>query len=408
MEGHQMQLLAQCELDGRGNGGEGLGLVDRGGRRFLFIAHESAPRNLTVVDVSDPRRPEVVHTVDLPHQDVRSNSLSISATGELLAVAYQVRRPGLQPAGVELFDISTPAEPRSVGFFDTSGPFSRGTHFVWLVGERAYIATGLPDFEPVNPLDDQIVVVLDVADPARPREAGRWWLPGTRRGDAEAAPVRHPVHDLGHRAHNVNVYPSRPDRAYVGYLDAGVVILDLQDESRPRLVSRLDYHPPLPGFTHTVLPLLERGLLAVTDEAVVDDCGDHPKKLWVMDGSCETNVVPIATAPLPPVEEFRGRGGRFGAHNLHENDPTPTAWHSEDVLIGAFFGAGVRAYDIRDPFQPREIGFLMPPPPAGAVAAGGPSAPWAQMNDVYVDERGLIYAIDRFAGGLYVIELTGT
>ncbi|MBO0705925.1 MAG: hypothetical protein J2P39_11440 [Candidatus Dormibacteraeota bacterium] len=403
-----MRLLAQCELDGRGNGGEGLGLVDRDGRRFLFIAHESAPRNLTVVDVSDPRRPEVVRTLDLPHQDVRSNSLSVSASGELLAVAYQVRRPGLQPAGVELFDISTPAEPRSVGFFDTSGPYSRGTHFVWLVGERAYIATGLPDFEPVNPLDDQIVVVLDVADPARPREAGRWWLPGTRRGDTEAAPVRHPVHDMGHRAHNVNVYPSRPDRAYVGYLDAGVVILDLEDPSKPRLVSRLDYHPPLPGFTHTVLPLLERGLLAVTDEAVIDDLGDHPKKLWVMDGSCETNVVPIATAPLPPVEEFRGRGGRFGAHNVHENDPTPTAWHSEDVLIGAFFGAGVRAYDIRDPFQPREIGHLMPPAPADAVAAGGPSAPWAQMNDVYVDERGLIYAIDRFAGGLYVIELTGT
>lgn len=403
-----MRLLAQCELEGRGNGGEGMGLVDRDGRRFLFIAHESAPRNLTVVDVSDPRQPSVVRTLDLPHADVRSNSLSISSSGELLAVAYQVRRPGLQPAGVELFDITTPAEPRPVGFFDTSGPFSRGTHFVWVVEDRAYLATGLPDFEPANQLDDQIVVVLDVADPARPREAGRWWLPGTRRGDAEPAPVRHPVHDLGHRAHNVNVYPSRPDRAYVGYLDAGVVVLDIADVARPRLVSRLDYHPPLPGFTHTVLPLLERGLLAVTDEAVVDDCGDHPKKLWVMDGSCETNVVPIATAPLPPVEEFRGRGGRFGAHNLHENDPTPTAWHSEDVLVGAFFGAGVRAYDIRDPFQPREIGYLMPPAPAGAVAAGGPSAPWAQMNDVYVDERGLIYAIDRFAGGLYVIELTGS
>ena len=187
-----MRLLAQCDLDGRGNGGEGIGLVDRGGRRFLFIAHESAPRNFTIVDVSDPRRPDVVRTVDLPHQEVRSNSLSISASGELMAVAYQVRRPGLQPAGVELFDITTPASPRSVGFFDTSGPFSRGTHFVWVVGDRVYVATGLPDFEPVNPLDDQIVVVLDVADPARPREAGRWWLPGTRRGDAE------PVSAVGH------------------------------------------------------------------------------------------------------------------------------------------------------------------------------------------------------------------
>jgi hypothetical protein len=28
------------------------------------------------------------------------------------------------------------------------------------------------------------------------------------------------------------------------------------------------------------------------------------------------------------------------------------------------------------------------------------------MNDVYVDENRLIYAIDRISGGLYILELT--
>jgi hypothetical protein len=28
------------------------------------------------------------------------------------------------------------------------------------------------------------------------------------------------------------------------------------------------------------------------------------------------------------------------------------------------------------------------------------------MNDVYVDENRIIYGIDRFKGGLYVLELT--
>ena len=28
------------------------------------------------------------------------------------------------------------------------------------------------------------------------------------------------------------------------------------------------------------------------------------------------------------------------------------------------------------------------------------------INDVYWDEKGLIYAIDRFKGGMYVLELT--
>ena len=393
-----MRLLSQCDLAGRGNGGEGLGLLARDGRRVLFVAHESGPANFTAVDVSDPRQPRVVHQAELPHEGVRSNSLSLS--GDLLAVAYQVARRGDRPAGVDLFDVSDPERPRRLSSFDTSGPQSRGAHFVWLVGELAFLSTGLPDFEPSNPLDDQIVVILDLSDPVRPREVGRWWLPGTRRGDVEEPPDRHPEHDYGYRAHNVNVYPERPDRAYVGYLDGGVVILDLGDLARPRLVSRLDYHPPLPGFTHTVLPLLGRGLLAVTDEAVTDGCADHPKLLWLMDARHETNLVPIATAPLPPAEEGCRAGGRFGAHNLHENDPTSTSWRSEEVLLGAFFNAGVRAYDVRNPFRPEEIAHLVPSPPAGSPAGA------IQMNDVYADDRGLLYAVDRHTGGLYVIERT--
>jgi hypothetical protein len=393
-----MRLVGHCDLAGRGNGGEGMGLVARGGRRLLYVAHESAPANFTIVEVTDPRRPRVEAQQSLPHSGVRSNSLCVSASGDLMAVAYQFRTRGAAPAGVELFDLRDPVRPRSTGFFDTSGARSRGAHFVWICGDRVYASTGMPDFEPANELDDQLVLILDARDPARPRELGRWWLPGTDRRDAAPAPVRHPEHDRGFRAHNVNVYPERPDRAYVGYLDAGVLILDIADPARPRMVSRLDYHPPLPGFTHTVLPLLTRGLLAVTDEAVMDACQDHPKLTWLMDASFETNIVPISTMPLPPAEAFRGRGGRFGSHNLHENDPSPTAWRSEDELIGAFFSAGIRAYDVRDPFQPRETGHLVPPAPAGSPVGS------IQMNDVYADENGLLYAVDRFTGGLYVIE----
>ena len=72
-----------------------MGLHAAGGRRTLFVAHESAPRNFTAVDVTDPRRPEVVSTVDLPHEGVRSNSLAVC--GDLMAVAYQVSRPGGTP-----------------------------------------------------------------------------------------------------------------------------------------------------------------------------------------------------------------------------------------------------------------------------------------------------------------------
>src|SRR5204863_461027 len=104
--------------------------------------------------------------------------------------------------------------------------------------------------------------------PSRPGEVGRWWLPGTRDGDTEPAPPRHPTIDTGYRAHNTNVYPRRPDRAYVGYIDGGAVILDIADKAHPRLLGRWDYHPPFPGFCHTVVPFFERNLLVVSDESV--------------------------------------------------------------------------------------------------------------------------------------------
>ena len=99
-----------------------------------------------------------------------------------------------------------------------------------------------------------------------------------------------------------------------------------------------------------------------------------------------------------PASNFAGR--RCGAHNVHENPPVPGAWRSEDMVLGTFFNAGVRAYDIRDPFAPREVAYFVPPKPEGSPV------PTAQINDVFVDDRGIVFAVDRHAGGLYVLEMT--
>jgi hypothetical protein len=395
-----MRLLAQNDLGGFGNVGEGMVIqLARDGRRVLWLAHESAPKNVTAVDVTDPRKPSVILQTDLPHGEMRSNSLDLA--GDLLVIAYQTRTVGLTPAGFEIFDVADPGKPRSVAFFDASGPHSRGVHHLWSVdGAYVHIASGAADFKARNPKDDQCYRIVDVRQPTRPVEVGRWWLPGTREGDAEPPPARHATFDSGFRAHNTNVYPQRPDRAWVGYLDGGAVILNISDLAHPRLVSRWDYHPPFPGFTHTVLPLLSRGLMVVSDEAVRDAAEDWPKLVWIVDVRDETNPVPIATCPLPPVGEFKGRGGRYGAHNLHENRPAPGAWSSETIVVGTFFNGGVRAFDVSDPFQPKEVAHHVAAAPRGSRAGA------IQINDVFVDERGIVYAVDRFAGGLYVLEMT--
>src|SRR5206468_6686528 len=101
------KLLAHHALNGFGGMGEGMSIqIAPDGRRILWLAHESAPKNFTAVDVSDPRKPKVVAQTDLPQSHMRSNSLE--TCGNIMAVAYQTQKKGLQPAGMELFDISVP------------------------------------------------------------------------------------------------------------------------------------------------------------------------------------------------------------------------------------------------------------------------------------------------------------
>ena len=147
-ESLNMRLLSQNTLDGFGNVGEGIAVqIANDGRRILWLAHESAPKNVTGVDVSDPRNPRVICQTDLPHNTVRSNSLDV--VGNTMAVAYQVQTWGEQPAWVELFDITKPEEPKSIGFYDASSPWSRGCHQVWMVEEGwLSCACPTPDFQP--------------------------------------------------------------------------------------------------------------------------------------------------------------------------------------------------------------------------------------------------------------------
>src|SRR3954466_11472059 len=273
-----MKLLSHHGLNGFGGMGGGMSMqLAKDGRRVLWLAHESAPKNFTAVDVSDPRAPKVIVQTDLPHAQMRSNSLEVA--GDLMAVAYQVTKFGLKPAGFELFDVSVPEAPRSISFFDASGPHSRGCHQLWFVdGKTVHMACADPELKPRNAMDDQVYRIVDVANPAKPRAIGRWHLPGTMEGDDAPPPERLPKKfDAGFRAHNTNVYPERPERCYLGYLDGGMMVLDIADPDRQKLISRWSNSPPYNGFTHTVLPLFGRDPLLLTDESIQNDGALSPK-----------------------------------------------------------------------------------------------------------------------------------
>ena len=394
-----MRLISHHELAGFGGVGEGINMqLTRDGRRILWLAHESAPKNFTGVDVTDEKNPKLVVQTDLPHAKVRSNSLDV--VGDLMAVAYQTKEWGLKPAGMDLFDISKPEQPKLISHFDASGPHSRGAHCVWFAdGEFVHLSSGAPDFEPIDPKDDQFYRIIDVRNPSKPQEAGRWWYPGTKKGDSAPPPPRQPSFDAGYRTHNTNVYPQRPDRAYLGYIDGGAIILDISNKANPKMLTNFQYSPPFNGFTHTLMPLFERELAIITDECVKDNGEDWPKLTWVVNAKDERNLVPIATMPLPDPEIWSKRGGRYGSHNMHENYPGPCSFRSENLIVATFFNGGLRAFDISNPDQPREAAYFVPGAPKLAPSGA------IQINDVWVDERGLVYAVDRFVGGLYILEM---
>ena len=62
----------------------------------------------------------------------------------------------------------------------------------------------------------------------------------------------------------------------------------------------------------------------------------------------------------------------------------------ETLVYCAGFAGGVRSGDIADPTAPQEVGFFIPEPATGKAAP--------QTNDVDVDEKGLVYIVDRYSG----------
>ena len=297
------KLLGHHELDGFGGMGEGMSIqVAKDGRRIIWLAHESAPKNFTAVDVTDPRNPQrrradrvagKLHALELAggHRQYHGGRLS---DPEGRAEAGRIRAVRHFGAGkAEDHRVRRPLR----------AAFARRAPVVVL--RRRITSTWRPAppiSQPTHPLDDQCYQIFDVRNPSKPIEVGRWWLPGTREGDDEPPPARHPkpLCDMGFRAHNTNVYPQRPDRCYLGYIDGGMFIMDISDKSRPKPIRRWDNSPPYHGFTHTMLPLFDRGLARrhrrVRRWTIA---ADWPKLIWILDGRDETNPVPIATCPLP-------------------------------------------------------------------------------------------------------------
>ena len=107
---------------------------------------------------------------------------------------------------------------------------------------------------------------------------------------------------------------------------------------------------------------------------------------------------------------FCDRGGRFGSHSSNESF-APVFLNKLAVI--SYFNGGVWALDIRDPFQPREVGYFIPSitkdTDSRCVKIDGKDRCKVaiQTNNVETDDRGYIYIVDRANTGMHILAVTG-
>ena len=162
--------------------------------------------------------------------------------------------------------------------------------------------------------------------------------------------------------------------------------------------------PPFPGGTHTPLPLPGRGLAVVADEANAEKCAKGLFQIFVVDVRVPENPVTISTMPVPHDRDYCVAPGTLGPHNLHEN--RPGSFQSEETIFATYNAGGVRVFDLKDQFAPKELAFWLPPAPAKLIDPRPNVALAAKTADVYVTRDGVIYTSDWNAG-LHVLEYEG-
>jgi hypothetical protein len=359
---HGLRLAGHSDLGGCGDGMQVLRHGDA-----LYVGHFGiSGMGTTILDVADPANPRVVDQWPAPHG---SHTHKVQVADDLLLVNQEQFRGG-DPftAGMLVFDVADPLAPRRIGRFDSDGA---GVHrIVWTGGRYAH-ASATP-----GGYADRIWIVIDMGDPEQPVEAGRFVL------DTPEPPGER------YAAHHALI---AGDVAYLGYCDAGMVVLDVADITRPRELARLAWDSG--GETHTCLPLPGRHLVVTTDEQLKDGPGAPPRFVHVIDVADPSDPRVVGVCPQPE-GDFGERALRFGPHNLHEN--RAGSYRSERIVFVTYFNAGVRVYDLDDPEHPVEVAHWLPEPTTGQAAP--------QVNDIYVEESGLVWATDRIGGGLYALE----
>jgi hypothetical protein len=414
----------------------------QGGRYILFVGHHggsgdfSKPMNpltgqaelngTSIVDVTDPKNPKYLAHIPGAVGDGEAGAAQMTrvCTGAQLGKGdpnrvYLLRAFGRE--GHEVWEVTDPAQPkvlvRLLGMTDTHKNY-------WeCEGGIAYLVSTPQGWR------TRMTQVYDLSDPANPVKIRDFGLPGQQPGATGAVPVAiHGLVSTGAKGNRIYLAFGTNKGGILQIVDREKLLKGPKEPTRENLeypqVGRLDMSP-LAG-AHTAMPLgkfkipefskekegAERDMVMVVSETFREECGEPRQMVYFVDATIESRPMVVAHWTVPEaMGNFCTRGGRFGAHSSNE-DMGPLYYGKLTFIT--FFNAGVRALDIRDPYNPKEVGYFIPPitratqPRCGMI--GGQqrcSNAVIQSNNAEVDDRGYIYIADRANTGLHIVELTG-
>jgi hypothetical protein len=442
-EARDMELVGHDDLQGRS--AYQPTIHKQGNRVIAYVGHHGGKaRNpltgvdedngTSIVDVSDPARPRyLVHIPGAPGGSEQGGA-QMARVCDRGGKTYLLRTFGnaVPNSGDEVWDVTDPAKPRKASTVVTG---LTSTHKNWWECDTgiAYLIGG--DLAKADPLQvgpsgwrtGRMTKIYDLSDPTKPVFIRDFGLVGQEPGST--GPVT-----IAQGAHGPIVSGNRVYFAYGTSADGALQIVDRQkllagpkeptpaNLSSPE-ISRLYMSPNWGG--HTAFPVLgmtigdwgpntkgnTRDFVVLVSEAIANECREFRHATFMVDITTETRPFSVATFQVPESSGgFCRRGGRFGPHSSSES--FAPIFYKKLVFI-AYFNAGVRAVDIRNPYAPRDVASYIPATTERtAERCVGDGAARAckvaiQTNNVEADERGFVYLVDRANTGLHIVRLTG-
>ncbi len=284
--------------------------------------------------------------------------------------------------GFRTWDITDPLKPSLLHEYNF-GPTGWGTHMNFYDGGKyAYLSAGWDDqffFENTQRTSGNGIMMIDMTDPANPKEVSRFHIPGERKGE-EAEYYKYWFAGDGAAWNGAHCAPAVPKRiedggryGYGAHGAFGFVVYDFAEPANIKAAAQFLYDQETPGGIpyHTVLPLIGTkafpkfgNYVIGVAETIQADCREPVRFPRVLDVSNpnKPRIVGFFPRPMPPKDapyaDFCFARGRFGTHNCQSWVAPGTA--RPEMFTCAWDVAGARVHDLSDPTDIKEVAWYVP------------------------------------------------